>query len=183
MIGGFQDGGSIFPGTSLTEGNLATDTGNGLVTNEPSVAYVTAEAEVSYVATNITDGTTAGLYQLTVTSAPVLSERPLQGLEFSITLPSNAIYSDGGISIAGVGAVGATAIVVAFGATGGQSLTLDFATIAAGGATTILVPLTVSGSGGFGTSGIPSAADPTSGPFSATYPVAGNPTNTNPRKY
>jgi protocatechuate 3,4-dioxygenase beta subunit len=175
-IGGFQNDGMTVRGTSPAEGNLATDAGNGLVLADPGVAYVSAEAQVTYVAAD--NGLAAGLYQLTVTSAPVLSQKPMQGLEFDVALPSNATYTGGSITLAGIAAAGATATVVPGGSAGGQELALDFPIIAAGGVTTIQVPLTVPETGAPETSGIPSSADPSSGPFTGIYPLGGNSGNT-----
>ena len=183
-IGGFSNDGATVRGTSQAEGNLATDAGNGLAISDPSVAYISSEAQVTYVATNSSDGSELGLYQLTVTSAPVLSQNPMHGLEFDVALPSNAVYSGGAIYIGGVAAAGATATVVSGGATGGQALALDFPTIGAGGATTILVPLTIPGSGVVGSSNIPDLADPSetfgysNDPTTGIFPLNGVTTNT-----
>ena len=168
-IGGFQDGGLTVRGTNPTEGNLASDAGNGLATSTSNVAYLSAEAEVTYVASST--GETAALYQLTMTSASALAVNPMHGLEYSVALPSGTTYSGGTITIAGVAAVGATARVVAGSGGAGDTLMLDFPTVAAGGVTTIQMPLSVSTIPSAGGSGIPELADPTTTPASAAYPL------------
>ena len=170
-IGGFANGGSVVRGTSPAEGNLATDLGNGLAIATPDVAYVSANAQVTYIAA--TDGSTAAYYELTVSSAPVLSQHPILGLHFNAALPSDTAYAGGAIVISGVAADGATATVVSAGSAGGQALALDFPTIAAGGTTTILVPLKVTGSGASGAASLSNAADPTTSAASGSYPLNG----------
>ena len=172
-IGGFVNSGMVVRGTSPAEGNLATDAGNGLAKTDPNVAYIAAQAQVTYL--TATDGTSAAYYQLTVSSAPALSQQPIIGLHFDAALPSNAAYVGGAIAISGVASDGTTAHVVSGGSAGGQALALDFTKIAAGGTTTILVPLTVTGSGAAGAGGIPAVADPTDGPHTGSYPNGGVP--------
>ena len=173
-IGGFANGGAVVRGTSAVEGNLATDAGNGLAAVTPDVAYISANAEVTYI--SATDGSQAAYYRLTVSSAPALSQQPILGLHFDAALPSKATYAGGPITIAGVASSGTTATVVSAGSAGGQALALDFSTIAAGGTTTILVPLTVAGAPG--AANLPDAADPTTAAASGSYPIAGVAGNT-----
>ena len=173
-IGGFANGGAVVRGTSAVEGNLATDAGNGLAAVTPDVAYISANAEVTYI--SATDGSQAAYYRLTVSSAPALSQQPILGLHFDAALPSKATYAGGPITIAGVASSGTTATVVSAGSAGGQALALDFLTIAAGGTTTILVPLTVAGAPG--AANLPDAADPTTAAASGSYPIAGVAGNT-----
>ena len=175
-IGGFANGDTVVRGTSAVEGNLATDAGNGLAAVTPDVAYISANAEVTYI--SATDGSQAAYYRLTVTSAPVLSQQPMLGLHFDAALPSKATYAGGPITISGVASSGATATVVSAGSGGGQALALSFSTIAAGGTTTILVPLTIAGAGAPGAANLVDAADPTTAVASGSYPIAGVAGNT-----